>query len=399
MSSQAMSRNIALYPWHQFLHNMVFWQATWFLYFQGTLSAAEALLLYAIYDVSVTLLEVPSGYMSDRVGRRFTLICAGLAYVGALILLGLGTTFTIFALAQIMLGAGGAFLSGTNTALLYQSLVVLGRKDDMEAQSLRAWRFGFIALGLSAVTGGAFALWWPSLPFLASAIALAGATLCAITFTEPPSTDTTITERARLQTLLRDIRKPVLLWLFALGTLMYGYSHLPFVFGQPFIQQTLTEFGLATQAPLVSGTITAIMMTISVLVSLIAPSIRKKLGLFSLLILAFAIQVGLSIALALFGSVFAIALLVLRMVPDSLSTPFILAHIQPLLGDEIRATFLSIKSFAGRLLFALSIAAAAGSTTAAGQMPLADIQSILWIYAIAGTAALLVLIACALRIK
>ncbi|SHL15368.1 hypothetical protein SAMN05444414_10669 [Roseovarius marisflavi] len=41
------ARNIAIYPW--------------FLYFQAQLSATEAILLYAIYDVGTTALEVPSG--------------------------------------------------------------------------------------------------------------------------------------------------------------------------------------------------------------------------------------------------------------------------------------------------------------------------------------------------
>ena len=69
-----LTRNIALYPWFKFAQSLIFWQAVWFLYFQNVLSPAEAIILYAVYDISVTVLEVPSGYASDRLGRRRTLV-------------------------------------------------------------------------------------------------------------------------------------------------------------------------------------------------------------------------------------------------------------------------------------------------------------------------------------
>ena len=55
----AAERNVALYPWFRFFRELIFWQAIWFLYFQNALTPAEAILLYAVYDVSTTVLEVP----------------------------------------------------------------------------------------------------------------------------------------------------------------------------------------------------------------------------------------------------------------------------------------------------------------------------------------------------
>jgi MFS family permease len=69
----AILRNTQLYRWSRFLRSLIFWQAVWFLYFQNVLSATAAILLYAVYDVAATLLEVPSGYMSDQLGRKKTL--------------------------------------------------------------------------------------------------------------------------------------------------------------------------------------------------------------------------------------------------------------------------------------------------------------------------------------
>ena len=41
-----------------------------FLYFSSHLSLSEVLRLEALYCLAVVVLEAPSGYFSDRVGRR-----------------------------------------------------------------------------------------------------------------------------------------------------------------------------------------------------------------------------------------------------------------------------------------------------------------------------------------
>lgn len=391
--SGAASRNVALYPWFKFFQNLLFWQATWFLYFQSELSAAEALMLYAVYDIATTALEVPSGWLSDRWGRKRTLMLGVLFGLGSAILFTIGGSFWAFALAQAAMGAHIAFASGTDSAFLYESLGENGREAEVEAQELRAWRFTFVALALSAVTGGALALLDLRLPFVANAAAFAALVIVVLRFTEPadPNTGHVTTRDERLAELWSALRQPILVWLFALSVLMYGFSHLPFIFGQPFILAALDGLGLAAEAPVVSGTVTAAMMLLSVATSWAAPGIRKRIGFSGILLLAFGMQIFLVGGLAASGSVFAIALLLLRMVPDSFSQPFIRARIQPLLGDEVRATYLSLKSLAGRVLFAFSLFLASAEASSVGEMSHAEIRVILAAYAAVGLIALALL--------
>lgn len=395
------ARNVALFPWFKALQNLVFWQAVWFLYFQSQLSAAEAILLYAVYDVATTALEVPSGYMSDRWGRRITLIASALAGLAGALLLGLGGGFAVFAAGQALLGASSAFASGTDSALLYESLVAEGREDEIEAQELRAWRFSFVALALSALLGGVMALADGALPFLAGALAFVGVALVTLGFGEPDRTDHDLPQGAelvRLGSLRAALTEPVLIWLFALAVLMYVFSHVLFVFGQPFILQALAETGLQQDAPLVSGTVSSVMMLVSVAASLIAPGLRHALGLPLILMVAFGLQIALSGALALSDSALAIAVLFLRMVPNSLSRPFILARIQPLLRNDSRATYLSLQSLVGRLILAASLAVAAMVTTDQGQMAHAEIREVLGWYVGAGLICLVTLAIAARRL-
>jgi hypothetical protein len=286
-----------------------------------------------------------------------------------------------FAAGQALLGAGMAFSSGTDSALLYESLEREGRGGETDAEELRAWRFNFVALALSAVTGGAMATHAPALPFAASALAFAGLVWLSLGFTDVSGEDALEGEELLNAGALRAaFRQPVLLWLFVLSVIMYGYSHIPFVFGQPFIEQALSRLGFAAQAPLVSGAVSSLMMVLSVIASLYAMRLRLWAGLPGILLFAFFMQIALAAVLAATDSALAIAFLLLRMVPGSLSRPFILARIQPLLRDEMRATYLSLQSFCGRLFFAVTLWLAAGQASAVGKMSHAEMSVILWTY-------------------
>jgi len=379
-----MTSTIALYPWYCLARNLLFWQAVWFLIFQERLSAAEAILLYAVFDVATTALEVPSGYMSDRIGRRVTLIlAAAVTLVGSALLL-VGDTFWALALAQALLGAGMAFASGTDTSLLYEALAADGRAEEVERHEVRAWRYGFAGLTVSALTGGVMATWSDALPFAATTLAAAATLALAWRFREPPHKLGEALARGRFGALKAALATPVLIWLFALSVAMYVFSHVPFVFGQPFIVEALAEFGWQDDAPMVSGAVSAAMMAVSLGTSWLAPGLRRALGLGGLLLLAFALQIGLSGVLALTNETLAIAILFLRMVPDSFARPYILARAQRALPGATRATYLSLQSFTGRLIFAGTLIGVSGQASAEAGLAYADLRVILAGYVAAG---------------
>lgn len=380
-----LSQTINLIPWYQFFNSLLFWQAIWFLYFQANLSGAEAIILYSVYDVATTLLEVPSGYFSDRIGRRFTLVLSATFNVLGCLALALGGSFTMFALGQCLFGAGAAFKSGTDSSLLYEALEAADRADEIEAQEVRVWRFSLAGFALSAIVGGFMSLWAPALPFYATALSFAVALILVLRMSDPPcKADSATVLRTRLAELKVAALHPVLAWIFVLTVLMYGFSHLPFVFGQPFILTALTDLNLAPRAPVVSGLVTGSMMLVSAAATLIALRLRRTFGLPLLLLCAFGLQIALTGALAISTSVLVIGVLLLRMVPDSLARPFILARIQPLLESGTRATYLSLQSLAGKLFFAVTLFAAATTAQGAGLLPAEDLHRILSLYVLGG---------------
>lgn len=394
-----MQRNIRLYPWFQACRSLLFWQAVWFLYFQNVLSAAEAVMLAAIYDIGTLILEVPSGYMSDRIGRRITLIVATLATMTGCLMLGLGSSFYVFALAQVMLGAGTAFASGTDHALLYDSLMDDGREVDVAWHEARAWRFTFTGLAISAMIGGLIAMLDMNLVYLATALAAVGALFLSTMFREPAHRDDGFTPLAQGKAILERLRHRGLAWLFALSVAMYVFSHVPFVFAQPFINEVLAGIGFAAETPAVSGSIVAAMMLTSVAAAWIVLPLAARIGKTGIFMLALAMQVGLIAVLAFTVHPAALALLLLRMVPDAFARPMILAYVQPRLKSSYRATYLSLQSLIGRLILAATLFVISFTVPDNAILRQADLQAILPLYVGAGLFLLIVLAATARVLK
>src|SRR5690606_36012047 len=125
-----MPRNLQLYPWYLTLYSCFFWLPVFFLYFSRRVSPDEVLILEAIYYAAVVLLEVPSGYASDRLGRKLTLLLSALCFSLAYTLFAASEGFLALAVAQALLGAAFALNSGTDSAFHYDSLQALGREAE-----------------------------------------------------------------------------------------------------------------------------------------------------------------------------------------------------------------------------------------------------------------------------
>lgn len=129
------------------------------------MSLADIMILQALFGVAVVVFEFPSGYLADRIGRRRSLLIgASLSIVGWLAYTRAGS-FAAVALAEMLLGAGHAFVSGADRALLWTSLGESGRHGEYPR-----WEGGLRAASqtseaVSAAAGGWLYALSPRLPF------------------------------------------------------------------------------------------------------------------------------------------------------------------------------------------------------------------------------------------
>lgn len=110
-----------------------------------------------IYSLTVVLLEVPSGIIADKWGRKKMIVLN--AFFGCLefLILVFATEFWHFALAVFLAGIGRSACSGAENALLYDSLLSNGREHSFEKclGRLNAWDFS--AAILAALCGSVMA--------------------------------------------------------------------------------------------------------------------------------------------------------------------------------------------------------------------------------------------------
>ena len=129
------------------------------------MSLTDVMVLQAIFSLAVVLFEFPSGYFADRVGyRRSILVGTILLMAGWCIYVG-GSSFAMVALAEIVLGAGSAFISGADRALLWASLDSVRRARDYPRWEGRMRATAQTSEAVSAAAGGWLYAFTPRLPF------------------------------------------------------------------------------------------------------------------------------------------------------------------------------------------------------------------------------------------
>ncbi len=150
-----IGRNINLLRWHNFFLDFRLYGPIAIIYFaQVTGSYALGLAVFSIAAVASTIFEVPTGVLSDRVGRKKTIILGSLASVLAVASYATANSFLVLAFGAIFEGLASAFFSGNNDALLYDTLNQqkrISRFSDTLGKLSSMFQAG---LGISALIGG-----------------------------------------------------------------------------------------------------------------------------------------------------------------------------------------------------------------------------------------------------
>lgn len=110
--------------------------------------------LLALWSLSVVLLELPMGVLSDRCSRRKILLMASLSKALAFLVWIPARSFAMFTLGFILWGLSEALASGTEEAWLYENLAEQGQEGAYEKIKGRGTFFSSIGIGTASVLGG-----------------------------------------------------------------------------------------------------------------------------------------------------------------------------------------------------------------------------------------------------
>jgi len=121
-------------------------------YNSNGLGMTEVFTLQAAYSLSTVILEVPSGYFADAYGRKRSIVLGALLGFTGNLMYCISYDFTGFLVAEIIMGVGISFISGSDSALLYDTLIARKEEDRytrFEGFTISVGNFSEAAAGLA----------------------------------------------------------------------------------------------------------------------------------------------------------------------------------------------------------------------------------------------------------
>lgn len=312
------------------------------------LNLTEILLLQSIFSAAAVLLEYPSGYISDHIGYRSALTVATLFGTAGWGVYTAAHSFTGVLIAEILLGIGMSFISGSDSALLYESLRMEGREGLYSRYEGRMNGFAQTSEALGALFAGVLYARAPLLPFVLQIVVWVLALSVTRTMREPPR-EKALFARTHLSEAIGIARyafveNPSLRATILLNTLLGLASFYPVWLIQPYMQQHSVP--LAWFGPVWTGA--NLMVAIFALASHRAQGCLGERGMVLLcFLLILAGYFGLGITGGLFGFLFYYLLTCMR----GLRGPMFLNYTQKESPSANRASILSLQTLVFRVAF------------------------------------------------
>lgn len=155
MKKKGYSRNIILEYVYSLLSNFNMSNYIWVLYlaFKG-LDLAQVGILESIYHITSVLCEIPSGAAADLLGRKWTIIAGRVCIAISCLIMLLAKAFPAFAISFVIQALGNNLNSGSEEALLYDSMKQCGKEKQYLKVNGNVNIIIEISQALAAMAGG-----------------------------------------------------------------------------------------------------------------------------------------------------------------------------------------------------------------------------------------------------
>lgn len=317
------------------------------LFFEESgLNLTQILILPAVYSFTIALLEIPSGFFSDSFGRKNSIILSTIFYSLGYLLFSFSSDYNVFIVAEILLGIGGSLISGTDSAILYDTLIELDDLNQYSKIEGKSYAIGNFSEAIAAILSSFLVVISLYLPVYLHTLLLLLSIPIAFTLVEPKRSYKLSKSFSSLKLVFKQTFnfKNKLMWLIiyssciGLATLSVAWLVQPFLIE---INFPIVYYGLLWAALNFSSAFTSyfsyilkdvnIFFTVSIFLS------------FILLLVSFNIT---NLGIILFFIIYFLR---------GIITPYLKNHINIITSSEKRATVLSIRSLIIRLSFSVII--------------------------------------------
>jgi len=318
------------------------------IFFQENgLSLMEIMILQGTYSLMIAFMEIPSGYFADKYGRKKTLLFGTIFCFIGFIFFSFSYTFFSFLIAEILLGLGNSFISGSDSAILYDTLIEINQKDQYTKIEGKTYSVGNFSEATAGIIGGFLAEISLRYPWYLQVIIAGLAIPFAYSIIEPKIKIV----NNNLNNIFKVFKHTIwenkqLKWLIFFSAIT-GFATLSIAwFSQPFFK----EIGIPIK---IFGIIWALLNITVGLSSYNAHHLENLFNKTSILIIT---GLGISFSfglLSLSNTKFGIFWIFIIYLIRGLATPILRNYINEITSSNIRATVLSIRSFIIRIIFAV----------------------------------------------
>ena len=314
------------------------------------LSFKEIMILESIFAIAIFILEVPSGYISDQIGRVKTIIIAKFIMLISHLTLTFSTKFWQFLVAEILFALYFALISGTLEAFVYESLIALNKAEQYKKVMGNIRFIGFLSAGIGAVIGGLLSSISFQAVFLANTINILIAPFVALKLVEPNKKEIR-DKKMGVKEVIRATKDTffngtALKWIILLSSVVYMFNQSAFWFYQPYLKLSGVEV-------VYFGIIFASFQFIAAISAKFAYKIEAKIGLYNSLQLITLLTAMSLILMGSFVAIYSFLFIYMQQFTRSVKSIIISDIINKNSPKNYRATILSIASFVDRVFIAI----------------------------------------------
>jgi MFS family permease len=166
------------------------------------ISLVQIGLIISVYQISKLIFEVPSGYFSDRYGRKKCGIIGQFTFIIFLILTLITHSYILFLSTALIRGISYAFLSGTADCIFSESILKECPEEMDRLMGIDKILY-YTSIGLSSIIGGLLAKYSYESVFYFNIIIQTISLICMFMFKETIDTNTGKMEKVEISTSLK----------------------------------------------------------------------------------------------------------------------------------------------------------------------------------------------------
>lgn len=318
-------------------------------YQENGLSLQDVLSLQAIYSVAIIILEIPSGYLADIWGRKNTIILGAILGTIGFSVYSFTSGFYGFLIAELILGIGQSFISGSDSALLYDTLKANGNENKYVKYEGRVLSIGNFAETAAAIFGGFLAEISLRTPFYWQTAIAFIAIPASLFLIEPKTQSKPINKGFKhiLQIVNHSLFKSRELSINILYSAIIGCATLSMAW---FLQAYLDDVhGFSKYQIGIAWSVVNLTVGIS---TIFAYKIEKKVGMLGIVLIILVSISSAYIFLGLNSTIITFFVLWIFYFIRGIATPVLKDYINRLCEPNVRATVLSVRNFVIRIFFA-----------------------------------------------